>query len=61
MKFANIEDQYKKFPELKQEVVHELQQWTIRQLHLPNLTGNLNIFFVRTFYFNWLVGYNYLY
>lgn len=38
---ADIENEYKKFPELKKEEVLKLMEWCKRQPHLPNLTGKI--------------------
>lgn len=36
---AKVEEQYRKFPELKREKVLELLKWIEEQPHLPNVTG----------------------
>lgn len=39
---VDIENEYKKFPELKKDEVSKLMDWCKRQPHLPDLTGILN-------------------
>lgn len=45
MKFCNVSDQYKKFPELKKNDVKKLMDWCQKQAHLPkNITGEMKDF-----------------
>lgn len=39
MKPADVEEQFKKSPELKREDVAKLQDWMSKQTHLPRITG----------------------
>lgn len=38
---ADIENEYKKFPELKKDEVLKLMEWCKLQPHLPNLNGTI--------------------
>lgn len=48
---AIVENEYKKFPELKPEEVLKLQEWVQKQAHLPNITGNFDTFESEFIYF----------
>lgn len=38
---ANVDEQYKKFPQLNRDEVVKLQDWYNKQPHLPNVTGKI--------------------
>lgn len=41
---ADIQNEYKKCPELKPEDVSQFQDWAEKQPHLPKISGKLNTF-----------------
>lgn len=49
---VSCEDQYRKFPQLNRNEVHELLKWQKTQPHLPKITGMLNIVFLIYIKFN---------
>lgn len=50
MKLAKIDEQYKKFPEIKKEDVEKILDWANKQPHLPKITGE-EYFFKFSFYY----------
>lgn len=49
---AIVENEYKKFPDLKKDEVLKLQEWVQKQPHLPNITGTYiyELIFIVIFY-----------
>lgn len=39
MNLFNVEDEFKKNPELKEEDLNHLKEWISKQPHLPHVTG----------------------
>lgn len=39
MKFASVDEQYRKFPEIKKDDVKKVLDWVSKQPHLPKITG----------------------
>ena len=48
LKLAKVEDEYKKFPEIKKEVVKELQEWMKNDPNLPEITELEMIIFLHS-------------
>ncbi|XP_055590423.1 uncharacterized protein LOC129742540 [Uranotaenia lowii] len=47
---ADVENEYKKFPELKREDVQKLREWMVKQPHLPKITELELILFLHSNY-----------
>ncbi|XP_055528168.1 alpha-tocopherol transfer protein-like isoform X1 [Wyeomyia smithii] len=51
LQLADVENEYKKFPELKREDVQKIREWMEKQPHLPKITELERILFLHSNYF----------